>query len=131
MPSRGLVHLDPDTAMNPHSLRAALHAAGAVVHATDLVLQGEAHNAFCCVRPPGHHAERARAMGFCFFNNVAVGAAHALEQHGLERVVAACHKFPGPVWEVGKRLTASQFKKGEAAAAPVATTMNRQDAKQS
>ncbi len=89
VPSRGLVHLDPDTAMNPHSLRAARRAAGAVVHATDLVLRGEARNAFCCVRPPGHHAERARAMGFCFFNNVAVGAAHALDQHGLERVVVA------------------------------------------
>ena len=86
VPSRGLVHLDPDTAMNPHSLGAALHAAGAVVQATDLVLRGEARNAFCSVRPPGHHAERARAMGFCLFNNVAVGAAHALEQHGLERV---------------------------------------------
>ncbi len=89
VPSRGLAHLDPDTAMNPHSLHAALHASGAVVHATDLVLQGQVRNAFCCVRPPGHHAERSRAMGFCFFNNVAVGAAHALEQHGLERVVVA------------------------------------------
>ena len=89
VPSRGLVHLDPDTAMNPHSLRAALCAAGAVVHATDLVLRGEARNAFCSVRPPGHHAEHRRAMGFCFFNNIAVGAAHALEHHGLDRVVVA------------------------------------------
>lgn len=85
-PPRGVVHLDPDTAMNPHSLAAALHAAGAVVRATDMVVGGEAENAFCNVRPPGHHACRAHAMGFCFFNNVAVGAAHALEAHGLERV---------------------------------------------
>jgi acetoin utilization deacetylase AcuC-like enzyme len=86
VPERGLVHLDPDTAMNPHSHHAALRAAGAVVEATDMVMGGEVENAFCNVRPPGHHAERARAMGFCFFNNVAVGAAHALEKHGLERV---------------------------------------------
>ncbi len=86
VPQNGLVHLDPDTAMNPHTLDAALRAAGAGVLATDLVVQGEAPNAFCCVRPPGHHAERERAMGFCFFNNVAVAAAHALEHHGLERV---------------------------------------------
>jgi len=85
-PNAGIVHLDPDTAMNPHSYRAALHAAGAAVLGTDLVLGGKAANAFCSVRPPGHHAEHARAMGFCFFNNVAVGAAHALEAHGLERV---------------------------------------------
>ena len=85
-PQRGMVHLDPDTAMNPHTLSAALHAAGAVVRAADMVIRGEAENAFCNVRPPGHHACRGRAMGFCFFNNVAVGAAHALEAHGLERV---------------------------------------------
>ncbi len=85
-PDSGTVHLDPDTAMNPHSYQAALRAAGAAVLATDLVIQGCVANAFCSVRPPGHHAERRRAMGFCFFNNVAVGAAHALEQHGLERV---------------------------------------------
>ena len=85
-PERGLVHLDPDTAMSPHTLQAAARAAGAAVMATDLVLEGKARNAFCCVRPPGHHAERRRAMGFCFYNNVAVAAAHALERHGLERV---------------------------------------------
>jgi acetoin utilization deacetylase AcuC-like enzyme len=85
-PPAGTVHLDPDTAMNPHSYRAALHAAGAAVLGADLVLGGKAANAFCAVRPPGHHAERARAMGFCFFNNVAVGTAHALEHHGLDRV---------------------------------------------
>ena len=78
--------LDPDTSMNLSSLSAALRAAGAVVHATDLVLEGAAERAFCAVRPPGHHATPDRAMGFCIFNNVAVGAAHALERHGLERV---------------------------------------------
>jgi acetoin utilization deacetylase AcuC-like enzyme len=85
-PVSGIVHLDPDTAMNPHTHRAALRAAGAAVHATDLVATGVAATAFCNIRPPGHHAERGRAMGFCFFNNVAVAAAHALEHHGLERV---------------------------------------------
>jgi len=85
-PAHGLKQLDADTAMNPHSLQAALHAAGAVVMAVDLVLGDESGSAFCGVRPPGHHAERSRSMGFCIFNNVAVGAAHALEQHGLNRV---------------------------------------------
>ena len=86
-PQTGLVQLDPDTAMNPYTLRAALRAAGAAVLATDRVIRGESEAAFCSVRPPGHHAERARAMGFCLFNNVAVAAAHALEAHGLKRVV--------------------------------------------
>jgi len=86
-PETGWVHLDPDTAMNPHTLGAARRAAGAAVLATDRVLRGEVEAAFCGVRPPGHHAERARAMGFCLFNNVAVAAAHALAAHGLERVV--------------------------------------------
>jgi acetoin utilization deacetylase AcuC-like enzyme len=85
-PASGLHYLDPDTAMNAHSLTAARHAAGAAVLATDLVVRGECKTAFCAVRPPGHHAERRRAMGFCLFNNVAVGAAHALSAHGLERV---------------------------------------------
>jgi acetoin utilization deacetylase AcuC-like enzyme len=85
-PREGTVHLDPDTAMNPHSLRAALRAAGAAVLATDLVMRGEADSAFCSVRPPGHHACRARPMGFCFFNNVAVAARHARFVHGAERV---------------------------------------------
>src|SRR5262245_50112123 len=85
-PARGIVHLDPDTAMNPSTWDAALRAAGAAVLATDLVAGGKAENAFCSVRPPGHHATRVRPMGFCIFNNVAVGMMHALEAHGLERV---------------------------------------------
>ena len=85
-PEEGTVHLDPDTAMNRWSLQAALRAAGAAVLATDLVVSGEAKSAFCCVRPPGHHACRSRPMGFCIFNNVAVAARHALVAHGLERV---------------------------------------------
>jgi acetoin utilization deacetylase AcuC-like enzyme len=85
-PDRGYAYLDPDTSMNPRSLSAALRAAGAVVTATDMVMSGEATNAFCAVRPPGHHATRDRPMGFCLFNNVAIGAMHALEAHGLERV---------------------------------------------
>jgi acetoin utilization deacetylase AcuC-like enzyme len=84
-----LAEVDPDTWMNASTLDAAHRAAGAVVRAVDLVLAGTADNAFCNVRPPGHHAERGRAMGFCFFNNVAVGAAHALAAHGLERVAIA------------------------------------------
>jgi acetoin utilization deacetylase AcuC-like enzyme len=85
-PAEGLTHIDPDTWMCPDTFEAALRAAGANVLATDLVLTGEASRAFCNVRPPGHHAERATAMGFCFFNNVAVAARHALEHHGLQRV---------------------------------------------
>jgi acetoin utilization deacetylase AcuC-like enzyme len=85
-PREGLEHIDPDTYMNPFTLEAALRAAGAVVEATRMVIDGAAQNAFCNVRPPGHHAERSTAMGFCFFNNVAVAAAYALEVGGLERV---------------------------------------------
>ncbi|OYX27267.1 MAG: deacetylase [Hydrogenophilales bacterium 32-62-9] len=85
-PSAGHRALDPDTRMNPHTLDAARHAAGGAVLAVDMVMRGEAANAFVGCRPPGHHATRTRAMGFCFFNNVAVAAAHALDQHGLERV---------------------------------------------
>jgi acetoin utilization deacetylase AcuC-like enzyme len=85
-PTEGYHHVDPDTSMNPHTLQAALRAAGAVVQATDLVLGGKAPSAFCNVRPPGHHAERDSAQGFCFFNNVAVGIRHALDVHGLQRV---------------------------------------------
>jgi acetoin utilization deacetylase AcuC-like enzyme len=88
-PRNGLVYLDADTAMNPFSLEAALHAAGAAVKGVDLVMSGEAENAFCNIRPPGHHAGRSSAAGFCIFNNVAVAAAHALEHHGLSRVAIA------------------------------------------
>jgi acetoin utilization deacetylase AcuC-like enzyme len=80
------VHLDPDTAMNPHTLNAALRAAGAAVLAVDLVMNDKFKSAFCAVRPPGHHACRARSMGFCIFNNVAVAARHAVAAHGLKRV---------------------------------------------
>ncbi len=85
-PQQGLVEIDADTLLNPYSLTAARHAAGAAVMAVDQIIDGQASSAFCSVRPPGHHAERARSMGFCFFNNVAVATAHALEHHGLERV---------------------------------------------
>lgn len=85
-PAKGYARLDPDTIICPVSLDAAYTAAGALILATDLVLKGEMDNAFCSVRPPGHHAERSRAMGFCLFNNVAAGAAHAIEAHGLNRV---------------------------------------------
>ena len=85
-PASGTVHLDPDTAMNPHSLNASLRGAGAAVLAVDLIIDNKIQNAFCSVRPPGHHAERNRAMGFCLFNNVAVGALHALSAHGIKRV---------------------------------------------
>lgn len=85
-PEEGTVHLDPDTAMSPGTLNAALRAAGAAVLATDLVMDGRARAAFCGVRPPGHHATRNRSMGFCIFNNIAIAAMHALEHHGLARV---------------------------------------------
>jgi len=78
--------LDPDTTVCPATWRAALRAAGAAVAATDAVIDGQAANAFCAIRPPGHHATRSAAMGFCFFNNVAIAARHALDVRGLERV---------------------------------------------
>ena len=86
IPKHGYRPLDPDTSMNSATWDAALRAAGAVVTATDQVLGGALTNAFCAVRPPGHHARPAAAMGFCFFNNVVVGALHALAQHRLKRV---------------------------------------------
>lgn len=88
-PHQGSVELDGDTTMNPFTYPAALRAAGAVVMAVDLVMQGQVENAFCNIRPPGHHAEKAQAMGFCIFNNVAIGVAHALAAHGLSRVAIA------------------------------------------
>lgn len=80
------VQVDPDTALNVHSWNAALRAVGAVLAATDAVMAGELENAFCAVRPPGHHAVHNRAMGFCIFNSVAIAAKYALERHGLQRV---------------------------------------------
>jgi acetoin utilization deacetylase AcuC-like enzyme len=87
-PAGGPSHaqLDPDTILNRYTLLAARRAAGAAIAATDAVIAGEVENAFCSVRPPGHHACREQAMGFCFLNNVAIAARHALEVHGLERV---------------------------------------------
>jgi acetoin utilization deacetylase AcuC-like enzyme len=85
-PDEGLVRIDPDTAMGPHTLEAAWRSAGATALAVDLVMSQRVSSAFCAVRPAGHHAERNRAMGFCFFCNAAVAAAHALDGHGLERV---------------------------------------------
>lgn len=85
-PDQGLHPLDGDTAMNPHSLEAAYRAAGGAVFATELVLEGKVDHAFCGTRPPGHHAERTKAMGFCFFDNVAVAAAHALENEHINKV---------------------------------------------
>lgn len=82
----GYTTIDPDTLMNRHTLEAALHAAGAAVAAVDAVMTGQAETAFCAVRPPGHHACRDRAMGFCFLNNVAIGAAHAMAVHGVQRL---------------------------------------------
>jgi acetoin utilization deacetylase AcuC-like enzyme len=85
-PTEGYLQIDPDTAMNPYSLAAARRAAGAGLLAVDEVMAGRAQNAFCAVRPCGHHATPVRSMGFCIFNNVAVAAAYALEVKGLDRV---------------------------------------------
>ena len=88
-PASGLVHLDGDTAMNQFSLDAALFAAGAAVKAVDMVMLQQAENAFCNIRPPGHHAGRESSAGFCIFNNVAVAASYAIAQYGLQRVAIA------------------------------------------
>jgi acetoin utilization deacetylase AcuC-like enzyme len=86
VPASGTVRLDPDTAISPESGNAALRAAGSVVAAVDAVIAGEASSAFCAVRPPGHHAEPEHAMGFCLFNSIAVGTAHAETVHGIGRI---------------------------------------------
>lgn len=86
IPHQGHAYLDPDTVISAGSLKAARRAAGAVIKGVDLVMTADFDNAFCAVRPPGHHAEEARAMGFCVFNNIAAGAAHAMESHGLNRI---------------------------------------------
>jgi acetoin utilization deacetylase AcuC-like enzyme len=85
-PQTGLVQVDADTIMSPGTLSAALHGVGAAVHAVDEVMSGRARNAFSAMRPPGHHAESDKAMGFCFFNNAAIAARHAQRAHGAERV---------------------------------------------
>ncbi|WP_328188270.1 histone deacetylase family protein [Marinobacter sp. OP 3.4] len=85
-PTKGRVFTDPDTALMPDTLRAARLAAGANIEAVDMVLSSQVTNAFICARPPGHHAERAKSMGFCFYNNIALAAMRALTFHHLERV---------------------------------------------
>ncbi len=85
-PQTGLVYIDPDTAMNPYSLNAAYRSVGAMTLAVDLVMKKEVNNAFCSVRPPGHHAEHNEAMGFCIFNNVAIAAQYSMDHYGLDRV---------------------------------------------
>jgi len=85
-PASGSVQLDADTAMNAHSLRAAMLAAGAGIKSVDLLLNGEFDNTFCCVRPPGHHAEKTTAMGFCFFGSVAIAALYALQKPEINKV---------------------------------------------
>jgi len=81
------VHLDPDTSTSARSYEVALLAAGGVLKAADLIMQGKIQNGFALVRPPGHHAEASRAMGFCLFNNIAIGAAYLLKKHGLKRIL--------------------------------------------
>lgn len=113
----GYVTIDPDTWMNEHTWQAALHAAGAAVLATDLVVTGKAATAFCNVRPPGHHAGRDFASGFCFFNNVVVGMRHALDVHGLERVALVdfdVHHGNGSediLWDDARTLMCSTFQR--------------------
>jgi acetoin utilization deacetylase AcuC-like enzyme len=86
MPKQGYARLDPDTVISPDTLPAAKRAAGAVVAAVDLIATAKIQNAFCSVRPPGHHAESDRAIGFCIYNNIAVGVTHAMETHGIKKV---------------------------------------------
>ncbi len=117
-PPEGLVRVDADTAMNPHTLDAARHAAGAAVLAVDLVMRGEVPNAFCAVRPPGHHAARGQGAGFCFFNNASVAVAHALSEHGLQRVALVdfdVHHGDGSedIWAGDERvLLCSSYQQG-------------------
>ena len=118
-PREGYAQLDPDTAMNPYSLAAARRAAGAGLLAVDELMAGHAQNAFCAVRPCGHHATPSRAMGFCIFNNIAVAAAYAVESKGLERVAIVdfdVHHgngtedmFSAPAWQ-SRAIMASFFQ---------------------
>jgi acetoin utilization deacetylase AcuC-like enzyme len=118
-PTEGYVQLDPDTAMNPYTLPAARRAAGAGLLAVDEVMAGRSTNAFCAVRPCGHHATIGRPMGFCIFNNIAVAAAYAIEKKGVERVAIVdfdVHHgngtedmFSAPHWQ-GRVLMASFFQ---------------------
>ncbi|HKJ94078.1 MAG TPA: histone deacetylase family protein [Gammaproteobacteria bacterium] len=106
IPEEGLRSLDPDTVISPASGDAALHAAGAVRQGVDAVMTGDATRVFCAVRPPGHHAEPDRAMGFCLFNNVAVGALHAQRMHGAYHVAVVdfdVHHGNGTQAMLGKR----------------------------
>ena len=86
MPREGYARLDPDTVISPKTLQAAKRAAGSVILAVDQVMSGQIRNAFCCVRPPGHHDESDRALGFCIYGNIAIGVKHALQVHGLKKV---------------------------------------------
>ncbi|MCW5588504.1 MAG: histone deacetylase family protein [Legionellales bacterium] len=86
-PKDDLIFLDPDTAMNPSTLEAAFYAAGSLITAGEIVMKGKVKQAFCCVRPPGHHAEKNQAMGFCFFNNIAIGALHTIKRFGVKKIV--------------------------------------------
>lgn len=86
LPAEGYLAIDPDTLMNPHTLEAAMAAAGSGIAAVDAIMEKKSQTAFCSVRPPGHHARPGVAMGFCFFNNIAIAAAYAVERYGLERV---------------------------------------------
>lgn len=86
VPTEGEAYLAPDTVVSPGSLGAAMRAAGSLCAAVDAVLEGEAQNAFCAVRPPGHHAAASNTMGFCVFNNIAVGVEQARQKHGVERI---------------------------------------------
>ena len=112
-PDQGWSMLDSDTHLSPGSLTAARHAVGGVCAAVDAVLAGEDANAFVAMRPPGHHAERARAMGFCLFSNVALGALRALDHHGLDRVAVLdfdVHHGNGTqdlLWDEGRAMFAS------------------------
>ena len=116
-PDQGFYQVDGDTFLSPGSLDAAFRAAGAVVRAVDMVLGGDVRNAFAAVRPPGHHAERETAMGFCLFGNAALAAKHALDHHGLKRVAVVdfdVHHGNGTqdlLWDESRALliTSQQF----------------------